>query len=504
MTRFLRLIGLIALLAGAPALHAEQGSEALAIRAREGEAAMQASRFDEAAAIYAELVAAKPRDGGLLMNLGMARYMAGHPADAVAPLRKAVQLTPALAPASLFLGASLLDLGRPQEAVPSLQKAVTAMPGNADAREMLARGLLMLSRFSSAAVSYRALTGLQPENPKGWYGIAKSYEGLTEELLASLQQQAPDSPLLELLVADLAVTQDKFGAALGIYRRVLADPPVGGLHEAVADLYDRAGKSDWAIAERRKAEATPPARCAARPGECEFLGGRFREAVAVGVRAAATPASRYWAIRAANRLATDAVAHLETLPPSIELHLIRAEIAQSRGQYPDAVREVRGALALASDNPVIETALAEALLRAHDLNQALPLLERLTRSSPDDPALLLMYGDGLVEHQELDRAIPVLEAAVKADRTRLAAHASLGRAYVQAGRFAEAVPHLEAAVAEDGDGSLHYQLARAYQSLQRQADAQKAMAVYQQRLKQAPPPSTEAGGDEVLTPPERE
>ena len=312
-----------------------QTADSLAARAREGAAAMQASRFDEAAAIYGELVAAKPGDAGLLLNLGMARYMAGHPADAVAPLKKAVQLNPAAAPASLFLGASLLDLGRPQEAAPLLQKAVTAMPANGDAREMLARAQLMLSRFQSAAGSYRALTRLEPDNPKGWYGMAKSYEGLAEQLLNTLQQHSPDSPVLELLVADVAVTQDKFAAALAIYRRVLANPPVGGLHEAVADLYERAGKTDWAATERRKADARTPARCAARPGECEFLSGRFREAIDAGARAA-TPAGRYWAIRGANRIATDAVSHLETLPASIELHLIKAEIAQSRAQYPDA------------------------------------------------------------------------------------------------------------------------------------------------------------------------
>jgi Flp pilus assembly protein TadD len=62
---------------------------------------------------------------------------------------------------------------------------------------------------------------------------------------------------------------------------------------------------------------------------------------------AATLQGRYWAIRAANRLAIEALAHLETLPPSVELHLIKAEIAQSRGAYPDAVREVREALTLA-------------------------------------------------------------------------------------------------------------------------------------------------------------
>jgi tetratricopeptide (TPR) repeat protein len=461
---------------------------------------MRASRFDEAAAIYAELVNARPADAGLLLNLGMARYMAGHPADALAPLQKAARLNPSLAPASLFIGASLLDLGRAKEAVPPLQKAVTAMPSNADAREMLARGQLALNRYSSAAGSYRALTGLQPDNPKGWYGMAKSYEGLAQELLTALQEQSPDSPVLELLVADVAVTQEKFAAALAIYRRVLEHPPVGGLHEAVADLYQQAGKTDWAAAERRKAEPRTPARCAARPGECEFLGGRFREAIAAGTRAA-TPAGRYWAIRGSNRLATDAVARLETLPPSIELYLIRAEIAQSRAQYPDAVREVRSALALAPGNPVIETALAEALVRAHSLEEALPLLARLVRSSPDDPGLLLLYGDALVEHQQLDQAIPVLEAAVKADSTALAARASLGRAYVQAGRYADALPHLEAAVAEDENGDLHLQLARTYQALQRGDDARKAMAEYQKRQQETAAPPTDEK-EEALTPPQ--
>jgi predicted Zn-dependent protease len=493
----------LTMLLGVTGLRAQtaQTADSLAARAREGAAAMQDSRFDEAAAIYGELVNAKPADAGLLLNLGMARYMAGHPAEAVAPLKKAVQLNPAAAPASLFLGASLLDLGQPKEAVALLQKAVTAMPSNGDAREMLARAQLMLSRFQNAAASYRALSRIEPENPKAWYGMAKSYEGLAEQLLATLQQQSPDSPVLELLVADVAVTQDKFPAALAIYRRVLANPPVGGLHDAVADLYDQAGKHEWAATERKKAEARTPARCAARPGECEFLSGKYREAVDAGVRAA-TPAGRYWAIRGANRLATDAVAHLETLPASIELHLIKAEIAQSRAQYPDAVREVRAAVALAPGNPTIETALAEALLRAHNLEEALPLLERLTASNPDDPGLLLMYGDGLMEHQEFDRAIPFLERAVKGDPTALAAQASLGRAYMQAGRFADAVPHLEAASADDANGELHLQLARAYQALQRGDEARAAMAEYQKRHQQEAAEAPTDAKEESLTPPE--
>src|SRR5919202_1058495 len=99
---FVLLLLVLALPVGAHSVNA-QTTDAIAARAAEGAAAMDAGRFEQAAQIYDELVAARPGDAGLLMNLGMARYMAGHPAEAVAPLEKAVRLKPALAPASLFL-----------------------------------------------------------------------------------------------------------------------------------------------------------------------------------------------------------------------------------------------------------------------------------------------------------------------------------------------------------------------------------------------------------------
>jgi Flp pilus assembly protein TadD len=89
-----------------------QTADTIAAHAAEGAAAMQAGRFDDAAMIYEELTSARPNDAGLLMNLGMARYMAGHPEAALGPLQKSVRLNPSLAPASLFLGGTLLDLGR--------------------------------------------------------------------------------------------------------------------------------------------------------------------------------------------------------------------------------------------------------------------------------------------------------------------------------------------------------------------------------------------------------
>jgi predicted Zn-dependent protease len=473
----------------------------LATRAAQGAAAMQASRFDEASAIYAELVRARPGDAGLQLNLGMARYMAGDPAGALGPLESAAKLSPALGPASLFLGSALVDLGRASEAVAPLKRAIAALPENPDAHEMLARAYVALSKFAGGAVEYRAVTKLTPESPRAWYGLARSYQALSENAFEALQSSSPDSPLLELLVAEVAVSQDKFPAALAIYRRIMAAaPPVGGLHESVAELYERSGHPDWAARERARAPRAA-ADCTTRVAECSFLAGRYRETLTAAL-ASSTPVNRYWAIRSANRLAIEAIGKLESLPESVELHLVRAEIAQSRGQNPEAVEEVRAALKLSPGNPGIESALAEALLHAHALEEGIPLLERLNAATPDDPSLTLMLGDALLEQQQVDRAIPVLERAVRLRDPLPHARASLGRAYVQAGRYADALPHLEAAAADDADGEVHLQLARAYQALQRTDEARKAMAVYQVRKQAQAAPAPDAGPEPVLTPPQ--
>ena len=208
-------------------------------------------------------------------------------------------------------------------------------------------------------------------------------------------------------------------------------------------------------------------------------------------------------MRAANRLAVEAVDQLEALPQSAELHLIRAEIAQSRNRFPEGVAEIREALKLEPDNPAIENALADALLQAHDLDEAIPLLERLTRQQPADGSLLLMYGDALLQAQQVDRAIPILEQVTKGSDAPPVGRALLGKAYVLAGKYPEAVPQLEASLDADEDGDVHFQLARAYQAMGRAEDAQKALLEYQRRRPAAPPPTDAPAdpADATLTPP---
>jgi len=362
---------------------------------------------------------------------------------------------------------------------------------------------LSLTDYPGAATHYRVLTSLDARSPKAWYGLARSYQGIAEAAFDALQHDASDSPLLELIVAEVAMTGDKFPAALAIYRRLLAGaPPVGGIHESIAELYERAGKPEWAAAELQKAPRRTAGACAATPAECLFLEGKFRDAL-LAARRMNSPVGLYWTIRAANKLATESVATLDALPPSVEQHLIRAEIAQAQGRHADSVTAIRSALALAPGDPAIERALAEALVRANNLGEALPLLERLSRDHPDDPSILFVHGDALLLSQRLDEAIPVLERAVNADPQAFAPRAALGRACVLAGKFDAALPHLQAAAARDEDGDVHYQLARAYQALQRPDEARAAMAEYQKlHAQQAPAEPAGGAADATLTPPE--
>ena len=80
-------------------------------------------------------------------------------------------------------------------------------------------------------------------------------------------------------------------------------------------------------------------------------------------------------------------------------------------------------------------------------------------------------GDSLLRLEEPEKAVPYLRAALAADPKLLAADASLGLALSRLGKNAEAVPHLQKALELDEDGSLHYQLARAYQAA---GEAEKA------------------------------
>jgi len=447
------------------ALFTASTGDDLAVKAQRGKEAMAAGRFDEAADLYRDVVRALPNEPGMQLNLGMAESMAGHKREALPRFRAAVKLKPDLMPAWLFLGATHMELGEPGPAVAPLQKVVAAQPENLQARQMLAEALLDLQRWEGAARQFRALADRAPEDPRAWHGLGRSYEGLLRASYDALTRAWPESPYVLLLTADALATQGKHANAFRLYREAAEKQPRSREpREALAGIYEHTGHADWAATEREEAKLIKLPDCRARADlECEFRSGRYPQVLAAA-RPLRTPAARYWSARAAQELALQAFARLGGLPPSAEAALLRAQVMIGEGRHVEAAAELRQALQSWPGDGRLQRELATSLYRARDLDAARPLLEELFQQEPGSAELAFMLGDAYLQQQQAEKAVAALESAVAAEPKLLPAQAALGRAWMLNGDPARALPHLEAARETDEDGSLHYQLSRAYQA----------------------------------------
>jgi predicted Zn-dependent protease len=445
--------------------------------------AMAGGRYREAAAMYERLVAARPSDAGLHMNLGVARTMAGQQRQAIDDLRQAVALDASLARAWLFLGIARLESGDPAAAVPALEKALELEPRSTQARRTLGDAMLSAGRPDAAAAQFRALLeeGDARQAPRAWYGLVLAYSELTARAFEELQRLAPDSIYAEVVRAELALAEERTAEAITTLERIAARQPDFPIaRRALALAYEEAGRETEARAAHAEVTRAASDCRTTSSAICDLLADRPMAALG-RVEGREDSTSLGVRVQAYDALAGEAMEKLETLPSTPELHVVRATVLQTQGRHLEAAGELREARRLAPDDPAVGRALAASLTRTRNHAEAIPLLEALIHDADDDVQLATWLGDSLLLAQRVDDAIARLERAVRGAPDFLPARASLGRAYAQTGRFADALPHLEAARGIDEDGSVHYQLARAYQSTGRTDEATRALAEYQRR-----------------------
>jgi predicted Zn-dependent protease len=484
-----------------PVAFATAGAQSadLATRSREASRAMNDGRFDEAARLYRELLQALPDEAGLLMNLGMALAMGGHEAEAVAPLERALALKPGLFPAQLFLGSSLLALGQPEKAIAPLKRVVAARPSDVEHRRMLAQAFAASGRPAQAVTELRKVTELGPKLPGGWYALGHAYNSLTQDAMGTFDDGPADSPWRQLLIADALLADGRLTDALATYRSTLERlPSMVSIHDSIARIYEQTGHEDWAAEERSRVRL-PAAACAARKALCEFRAGRYRAALAAAL-AGTDPESRYWRARAATELALAAFERLDNLPDSRERREVRAAQARNQNRHLDAIAELTAALTFAPGDPALLDDLGTAYYFARDYERAAATLTPLVKANPGDARLLTILGDSLLQLQRMDEALPMLLRAVDRNPGDPMPRLTLGRAYVQKGDFAAAIPLIEPELAQDQDGSLHVQLARAYTGA---GQREKAAALLErsQELQRASRERAAAAARRAITPP---
>jgi tetratricopeptide (TPR) repeat protein len=476
-------------------------SEELVRQSQRGKQLMAEGRFADAVPVYQQMVKALPDNPGLLLNLAMAERMAGQTRQAIGHFEAVLKLQPRNLPALVSLGAAHLELDEARAAIDPLQKAVAMETGNRDARVMLAGALFALERFEPAAEQYRALARMTPDDPQVWLSLGRSYESLARQAFRELEKLAPKSGYMAALLADTRLQRRQYRSAFFLYRQTLDQlPGLARIHASIAEVYRRTDHADWAAAEERKEKSLTPPDCAAHAAACHFLAGRGLEALAAA-KLRISPEGLFWQSKAYDEMARQAYGQLGKLPESPQIHEVKAAILRGQGQAMESAAEWRAALRLAPDNPQYERELANSLYLAGDYKNALPMIEQFLKSEPESAQWNLLQGDSLLHLEEVEKSVPYLQKAVLRDPRLLPAQASLGLAESRAGKSAEAIPHLEAALVLDADGSLHYQLARAYQAAGLAEKAQKAMSEYQQIQKKAQADKEELAKEMEIAPP---
>jgi tetratricopeptide (TPR) repeat protein len=434
-------------------------NQSLAAKSQAAKQLMAEGRFADAVPLYRELCRSMPGNAGIHLNLGLALHMSGNEREAIPEFETILKSDPNNFPALLSLGAARLALNDPAHAIPPLEKIVVIQPDNVDARGMLAGALFEQGRAKDAALHYKKLTALTPEDPKAWYGLGRSYEALARKSFEELNKTGQGSAEWLELVAETRLQRRQYRAAFYFYKEALnKNPKLRSAHEGLAEVYRRTNHPDWAAAEQAKARVMP------EPS---------------AMRPAYISANLY------NRLAMEAFEKLGSLPPSVEMYTLQAESFNNHGQYVEAAEAWRSALKLAPGNPRLERELVTTLYLGRDYEHALPLLEGAQKQSPQSAELNYFVGDSYLHLEQVEKALPYLETAVRLDPKLLPARASLGLTYARAGKPAEAIPNLLAALETDEDGSLHYQLARAYQATGDAERAKEFLKKYQEIQQQA-------------------
>jgi Flp pilus assembly protein TadD len=325
------------------------------------------------------------------------------------------------------------------------------MQNDRNARLMLAEALLLTRRYDEAIVRFRGAAELLPDSARAWYGLGQAYDALAERTAAQIQADSPSSAEAYAVAGDIHARQGKFGAAFLELRRAFElDPSLAGLHSALARVYRKTGHAEWA------AEA---------------------ETVEHGANTARNRA--YEAYLTCRKNAADAYAKLDSLPESVEQHLHRAKSLDTEGRYTEAIIEWRKAVKLAPDNSRFQIGLAWSLFRRRDYDAVLSLTNELLRSDPRSVEGNFLSGAALLNLDRPDAALPYLMTAAESDGTFLPAQAALGQAMLRTGDAAKAIPHLIAALPADDDGTVRFQLSRAYSKSGQQDLARKALSEYQ-------------------------
>ena len=133
-----------------------------------GMRAMDARRFDAAAAIFREGLAETPDDPSLRHRLGTALMMAGDAEGAIREFEATLRIAPDFEKAQFGIGVILGMSGRHADAAERYAAAIELRPNYLEARLGLAEALRLTGRLREAAAQFEAAIRIDPAFAEAW------------------------------------------------------------------------------------------------------------------------------------------------------------------------------------------------------------------------------------------------------------------------------------------------------------------------------------------------
>jgi tetratricopeptide (TPR) repeat protein len=405
-----------------------------------------------------------------LVATAIAWWKAGNPMRSAKTAETAVALFPASARARYLEGALQYRIGNRENAMPHLQDAIARAPYWSMPHALAAIVQAEVGQKEAARAEMRKAIALAPEQA-AWQHLLGCWldeSGDAPAAIASLQHAAkiaPQVPEYQLRLARaLASDGDAHGALIHYRLGISALPAPSGVQLAeIARVALEAGSPSEAYESFRLARERQGA-----DAPVEWALGQSRSALALG------------RMDEAKKLTTQ----LLQTKPSPEAHILLAEIEESAGHIPDAIKHLDIAASEMSD-PLLPGLRLARLWTASGLSKrSVMALQALTETYPDNDEAQHLLGEALAAEGKMDEA---LRAAQKASELgpRRADHWRLqGRLARQSGQLDQALASLaRAREIASGDFRNNLEIGSVYEAQHRW---DLALDSYRAALKQAP------------------
>jgi tetratricopeptide (TPR) repeat protein len=305
---------------------------------------------------------------------------AGHPAEAIAPLRQAACIDPGNATIQHDLGLACLEAGALPEAAAAFQRAIAAKPRYTDAYFRLGIALEKSGDARGAVAAYDRATELLPSHTEAWYraGALVYTMGHPVEAAGCFRRAAATGPKTNfgrLGAARALLAEERDQAAEKLLRQVLALDPANAIAlDLLGNLLADAGNFDAAYDCFMRAIASAPlmagsyydlVRCRRLTQNDQDLPARMRAALETpGLE----PAQRY------------------------RVHLALGKAADDGGDYEAAMRHFDAAEALRRETVAFDAGAFDELVAQVIARFTPQLLARAQELGRADATPLLIVG----------------------------------------------------------------------------------------------------------------